>query len=63
MRPFFILKKRKERKNMENRSTTHLPQNNDERLMQEGKCPDCGAPLAHESGCMICYNCGWSACS
>ncbi len=25
-------------------------------------CPQCGAPLAHEGGCMACYSCGWSAC-
>lgn len=25
-------------------------------------CPECGAILAHEGGCVICYNCGWSEC-
>jgi len=26
-------------------------------------CPECGQPLVHESGCVICLSCGWSACS
>lgn len=26
------------------------------------KCPICGAVLVHESGCVICYSCGWSVC-
>jgi len=25
-------------------------------------CPECGSPVAHESGCVVCYNCGWSMC-
>ena len=25
-------------------------------------CPECGATVAHESGCLMCYNCGWSRC-
>ncbi|MFQ5602027.1 MAG: adenosylcobalamin-dependent ribonucleoside-diphosphate reductase [bacterium] len=25
-------------------------------------CPDCGAPVTHETGCMTCYHCGWSKC-
>ena len=28
----------------------------------EHKCPDCGAGLEHESGCMICRACGYSKC-
>jgi len=28
----------------------------------EAKCPVCGAKLVHESGCVTCYNCEWSAC-
>lgn len=27
----------------------------------EGRCPMCGAKLIHESGCITCYSCGWSA--
>ena len=25
-------------------------------------CPECGAKLSHESGCVICYKCGYSKC-
>ncbi|RMD85508.1 MAG: adenosylcobalamin-dependent ribonucleoside-diphosphate reductase [Calditrichaeota bacterium] len=25
-------------------------------------CPDCGATLTHETGCVVCYHCGWSKC-
>ncbi len=25
-------------------------------------CPECGTCVAHESGCVMCYNCGWSRC-
>ena len=25
-------------------------------------CPECGAKLAHESGCVTCYKCGYSKC-
>lgn len=26
------------------------------------KCPDCGAKVSHEGGCVICPECGWSKC-
>ena len=25
-------------------------------------CPDCGEPIIHDGGCVICTNCGWSKC-
>jgi len=25
-------------------------------------CPECGAPVIHESGCVICVSCGWALC-
>ncbi|MDD4494477.1 MAG: vitamin B12-dependent ribonucleotide reductase [Eubacteriales bacterium] len=25
-------------------------------------CPECGTPVEHESGCVICRNCGYSKC-
>ncbi len=30
---------------------------------KEGKCPECGADLVHEGGCIHCINCGYSKCS
>jgi len=26
-------------------------------------CPECGARVIHESGCVTCPVCGWSLCS
>jgi len=25
-------------------------------------CPDCGSSVTHETGCVMCYHCGWSRC-
>jgi len=25
-------------------------------------CPECGALLYHQEGCLLCMACGWSAC-
>jgi len=25
-------------------------------------CPECGTNVEHMSGCVVCYNCGWSKC-
>ena len=25
-------------------------------------CPDCGAGLARQSGCLVCVQCGWAKC-
>lgn len=37
-----------------------------EKLIKEinivGVCPDCGDPLRHEEGCMVCVSCGYSKC-
>jgi len=27
------------------------------------KCPECGMPINHESGCVVCVHCGYSKCS
>ena len=27
-----------------------------------GACPDCGGTLSHESGCLVCHDCGYSQC-
>jgi ribonucleoside-diphosphate reductase alpha chain len=34
-----------------------------ENVLQRGKrCPDCGAPLRFQEGCMTCESCGYSKC-
>lgn len=25
-------------------------------------CPDCGGPMTHENGCLLCKHCGWTKC-
>ena len=25
-------------------------------------CPECGAKVIHESGCVVCQSCGWGLC-
>lgn len=30
--------------------------------LQKNLCPECGHPLNHESGCIICVSCGYSKC-
>lgn len=37
----------------------------DEKISQMnvvGVCPDCGRPLFHEEGCVVCKHCGYSKC-
>lgn len=31
--------------------------------LAQNVCPECGEPIAHEGGCDICKNCGWSKCN
>ena len=26
------------------------------------KCPECGEPVEHEGGCIVCRSCGWNKC-
>jgi ribonucleoside-diphosphate reductase alpha chain len=33
-----------------------------ELTMRSGACPDCGGPMEHESGCVVCRSCGYSEC-
>jgi ribonucleoside-diphosphate reductase alpha chain len=33
------------------------------RMSKKGACPECGGPLRHESGCVICQECQYSECS
>jgi ribonucleoside-diphosphate reductase alpha chain len=28
----------------------------------ENACPECGMPINHESGCVVCTHCGYSKC-
>lgn len=39
-----------------------LPSNTQPRLAAENACPDCGSPVNHESGCVVCAQCGFSKC-
>lgn len=34
----------------------------DENVKEKVICPECGQPLSHEGGCVVCKNCGWSKC-
>lgn len=31
-------------------------------LFMRGSCPDCGGIIEHESGCLVCKQCGYSEC-
>jgi len=35
----------------------------DDTIVKNGACPDCGASVEHVEGCDICYSCGYSKCS
>jgi len=35
----------------------------DEKEALPSACPECGATMAHEEGCLICHECGFSKCS
>jgi ribonucleoside-diphosphate reductase alpha chain len=32
------------------------------RIKTGAACPECGSPLEHESGCVMCRSCGYSKC-
>ena len=36
--------------------------NNNKDEQPTAKCPECGASLLFEGGCVCCKNCGWSKC-
>jgi ribonucleoside-diphosphate reductase alpha chain len=31
-------------------------------VLHMAKCPECGKPVEHEGGCVICRHCGYSKC-
>jgi len=35
---------------------------NDTKQKTNLTCPECGSNVEHVSGCVVCYNCGWSKC-
>jgi ribonucleoside-diphosphate reductase alpha chain len=39
--------------------TTYIDQN----VMAHNGCPDCGAKIEREGGCVVCRLCGYSKCS
>jgi ribonucleoside-diphosphate reductase alpha chain len=38
------------------------PKNVDDGPRTNTTCPECGSNVEHVSGCVVCYNCGWSKC-
>jgi len=41
----------------------HLSTESASRLVASGICPECGATLFSQEGCIICQSCGYSKCS
>lgn len=40
----------------------NLVSEEDELVNKFGACPECGAQMEHESGCVVCRSCGYSEC-
>ncbi|MFA7673208.1 MAG: vitamin B12-dependent ribonucleotide reductase [Clostridia bacterium] len=74
-----VAKMNGELRNEVNRTIPYLKYGNDVKTVKGGKpeiaesavnedtvsspCPDCGSPLEHEGGCVICRVCGYSKCN
>jgi ribonucleoside-diphosphate reductase alpha chain len=39
-----------------------LNKSTDDEPRLQTTCPECGTNVEHVSGCVVCYNCGWSKC-
>jgi ribonucleoside-diphosphate reductase alpha chain len=42
--------------------TAAAPAKVDSGVRTNTTCPECGSNVEHVSGCVVCYNCGWSKC-
>jgi ribonucleoside-diphosphate reductase alpha chain len=42
--------------------TTSAKSHSDSGTAIHSTCPECGSSVEHVSGCVVCYNCGWSKC-
>jgi ribonucleoside-diphosphate reductase alpha chain len=42
--------------------TTAPTHSSDSGVTSSTTCPECGTNVEHVSGCVVCYNCGWSKC-
>lgn len=43
-------------------ATKELSKKAQEELAIAQACPECGMPISHESGCIVCIHCGYSKC-
>ena len=43
-------------------ATSARSSTDDDRPKTHSACPECGSNVEHVSGCVVCYNCGWSKC-
>ncbi len=45
-----------------NGAAPSLASTNDTEERISTTCPECGSTVEHVTGCVVCYNCGWSKC-
>jgi ribonucleoside-diphosphate reductase alpha chain len=41
--------------------SSHTPVSSNQQALNMA-CPECGSNVEHVTGCVVCYNCGWSKC-
>lgn len=56
-----ILSTRKPHKHAQGKAATH-PTTASAHPVTNITCPECGSNVEHVTGCVVCYNCGWSRC-